>query len=78
MSIICGPDYITLGPSKSSGRYTTAHMDSKIGVRINCGCFSGTLDEFISRIHSTHNSNPEILSQYLLFVKVIKNYFKLS
>ena len=68
-------DYLTLGPAKSSGRFTTAHKDSVIGVRVNCGCFSGSLDEFQQAIKETHKEKPEYLRQYLAFVYVIREHF---
>lgn len=70
-------DFLTLGPAKSSRNFTTAHKDSVIGVRVNCGCFSGSVEEFISAIQKTHANNPEYLAQYMAFVHVIKIHFNL-
>jgi hypothetical protein len=64
-------DYLVVGPAKSSGRFTTAHIDAKIGVRVNCGCFSGTVREFSESIEKTHANNPEALAQYRLFCQLI-------
>ena len=64
-------DYIVIGPAKSSGRFTTAHIDSKIGVRVNCGCFSGSVKEFSDAIEKTHKDNKEYLEQYRLFCQLI-------
>lgn len=64
-------DYLVVGPAKSSGRFTTAHKDSKIGVRVNCGCFSGTVREFSEAIEKTHANNKEYLEQYRLFCQLI-------
>jgi len=64
-------DYLVIGPAKSSGRFTTAHKDSKIGVRVNCGCFSGTVKEFSEAIEKTHKDNKEALKQYRLFCQLI-------
>lgn len=64
-------DHLVIGPAKSSGRFTTAHRDAKIGVRVNCGCFSGTLREFSAAIEETHADNPEALAQYRLFCQLI-------
>ena len=69
-------DYITLGPALSSGRFTTAHKDSKIGVRVNCGCFSGSLSEFVQAIETTHKeTNKQAYNQYMAFVTVIEVTF---
>jgi hypothetical protein len=64
-------DYLVIGPAKSSGRFTTAHKDSKIGIRVNCGCFSGTVKEFSEAIERTHKDNKEHLEQYRLFCQLI-------
>jgi len=64
-------DWLLVGPSKSSGRYTTAHNDEKIGVRVNCGCFSGSVPEFSQAIEKTHANNHEALHQYRLFCQLI-------
>jgi hypothetical protein len=63
--------YLLIGPAKSSGRFTTAHKDSKIGVRVNCGCFTGTVKEFANAIEKTHANNQSALEQYRLFCQLI-------
>ena len=70
-------DILIIGPAISSGRYTTAHTDSVIGVRVNTGCFSGTVEEFIDAIESTHKDNAVALRQYRGFVAAIKAHFGL-
>ena len=64
-------DYIIIGPAKSSGRFTTAFVDSEIGVRVDCGCFTGTVLEFSKQIEETHANNQEALEQYRLFCQLI-------
>lgn len=64
-------DHLLIGPAKSSGRFTTACRDEKIGVRVNCGCFSGSLLEFSQAIEKTHANNEEHLQQYRLFCQLI-------
>ena len=71
-------DYLVIGPAKSSGRFTTAHRDSKIGVRVNCGCFSGTVHEFSKAIETTHKNNQEALEQYRLFCQLIAFNFNVK
>ena len=68
-------DYLVIGPAKSSGRFTTAHKDSKIGIRVNCGCFSGSVKEFSAAIEKTHKDNKEHLEQYRLFCQLISFNF---
>ena len=61
-------------PAKSSGRFTTAHLTDE-GVQVNCGCFSGTPDEFLAAIEGTHGDSPEYLSQYRAFhALVVANF----
>lgn len=71
-------DYLVIGPAKSSGRFTTAHKDSKIGIRVNCGCFSGTVKEFAEAIEKTHKDNKEHLEQYRLFCQLIAFNFEVT
>ena len=70
-------DILVIGPAISSGRYTTAHTDSVIGVRVNTGCFSGSIMEFIDAIERTHKDNAVSLRQYRGFVAAIKAHFGL-
>ena len=70
-------DYLCLGPAISSGRITTAHRDAKIGVRIHCGCFSGSLAEFRAQIAQTHAKGTPARHQYELFADVIDAHFAL-
>jgi len=40
-------------------------------VRVNCGCFSGSVLEFSQAIEKTHANNHEALHQYRLFCQLI-------
>lgn len=71
-------DYLVIGPAKSSGRFTTAHRDSKIGVLVSCGCFRGTVHQFSESIEETHKNNQEALEQYRLFCQLIAFNFNVS
>jgi NDP-sugar pyrophosphorylase family protein len=70
-------DYMLLGPAISSENFTTAHRDTKIIVRVNTGCFSGSIDEFKAAIEKTHANNEIHLRQYRMFAKWIEEYFNL-
>jgi len=63
--------WLLIGPAKSSGRFTTAFVDEKIGVRVVCGCFTGTVLEFSKKIEKTHANDKEALEQYRLFCQLI-------
>ena len=67
--------WLLIGPAKSSGRFTTAFADEKIGVRVVCGCFTGTVAEFSKQIEKTHTNNHEHLEQYRLFCQLISFNF---
>ena len=69
-------DFIVLGPAKSSGRYTTAYKTQDSKIRVLCGCFVGTPDEFFEAINVTHANSEEFRNQYLDFHKQIVEKFK--
>lgn len=72
-------DHIVLGPSiGESQRYITAHRDSGIGIRVNAGCFSGTLAEFRAAVAKTHTYNFAQRTQYGLFADLIEAHFALA
>lgn len=68
-------NWVTVGPSISSCRFTTAHTDKRLGVRVNCGCFSGSLTEFAAAIEKTHCGNPQDLARYRAFHRLIMDVF---
>ena len=75
-AVICdSADWIYVGPSASSRRFTTAHRDAKLGVRVNCGCFSGSLAEFAAAIEKTHQNRPQDLARYRAFHRLIMDVF---
>lgn len=57
-------DLVIAGPAQSSGLMTTAFRDNVVGVRVRCGCFDGTLDQFRAAIEETHRNDPAYLAQY--------------
>ncbi len=71
-------DWLLVGPAKSSGRFTTAYRDTKIGVRVSCGCFTGTAQEFSAQIEETHAGNQQHLQQYRLFCQLIAFSFDIQ
>jgi hypothetical protein len=85
-ALVCGDgriaktrDYLVLGPSiGESHRYITAHRDAKIGIRVNAGCFSGTVAEFRSAVSETHAENYAQRTQYELFADLIEAHFALA
>lgn len=75
-AVICdSADWIHVGPSAASRRFTTAHRDAELGVRVNCGCFSGSLAEFAAAIEKTHQNSPQDLARYRAFHRLIVDVF---
>ena len=64
-------DWLHIGPAKSSGRYVTAYRDTELGVRVQTGCFTGTVEKFSHAIEQTHRGNQEALHQYRLICQLI-------
>ena len=56
-------DYLTIGPLGTRFDTLTLHRDTMIGVRVNTGCFSGTVDEFMARLteHPEHKLYAAII-----------------
>jgi carbonic anhydrase/acetyltransferase-like protein (isoleucine patch superfamily) len=50
-------DILTIGAIGSRDVCATVHKDARIGVRVSCGSFTGTLDEFAAMVLETHGNN---------------------
>ena len=50
-------DYIVVGPVGSRDSFTTAYKAVDGTVRIQCGCFNGTLAEFVRKVNKTYGRN---------------------
>jgi hypothetical protein len=64
-------DIVQVAGIGSERRFTTAIITCD-SVHVTCGCFRGSLDEFIAEIESTHGSNPKYLAQYRAAVEFIE------
>ena len=49
-------DILIVGPIGSRGAYTQIYRTDN-GIYVKCGCFFGTIDEFASKVHETHQGN---------------------
>lgn len=47
-------DYMTVGGIGSRQGMTTFYRCKDGLIRVNCGCFNGTLDDFKAKVHKTH------------------------
>ena len=63
-------DILIIGPLGSRKAYTTCYKTDK-GVYVQCGCFRGTLDEFVAKVKQKHQGNPHE-RDYLAMVEFVK------
>ena len=63
-------DILTAGPLGSRKAYTTCYKTDK-GIFVQCGCFKGTLDEFVAKVKQTHKGNTHE-RDYLALVEFVK------
>ena len=66
-------DILITGPLGSRKAYTTCYKTDK-GIYVKCGCFSGTLDEFVAKVKKTHSGNTHE-RDYLALVEFVKIKF---
>ena len=69
-------DYITFGNVGSRHGTTTMFRCRDDIIRVSCGCFSGTLEEFHDRVIKTHGDN-KYEKEYETIIKVAKVHFNL-
>ena len=67
-------DIFIAGPLGSRSGYTTFFHTDK-GIFVQCGCFRGTLDEFVAKVKETHNDN-EHARNYLAIVEFVKQKYQ--
>lgn len=68
-------DYCCFQAFGSANRTTTV-FKTPYGVRINCGCFNGSLDDFVKQVEKTHGDN-KFGREYRAIIEVIKAKFEL-
>ena len=56
----------------SEFRTTTAFIDKIIGVRVVCGCFTGTIEQFRERVIKTHGEDSKNRKLYLGMANMIE------
>ena len=67
-------DIFIAGPLGSRNGYTTFFHTDK-GIFVQCGCFRGTLDEFVAKVKETHNDN-EHARNYFAIVEFVKQKYQ--
>lgn len=65
--------YMTFGSFGSRGDTTTIYRTAE-GVRVKCGCFNGTLDEFRKKVKATHGNN-QYAKEYLAIADIAEIRF---
>ena len=61
----------------SQNRHTHPYMTKQGTVEITCGCFQGTLDEFVKKVESTH-AGTVYEKQYKAIAELIRIKFNLD
>lgn len=74
--IFSNADYIYLKGFGSHNRSTTMFRTKGGNICVSCGCFSGTLQEFESKVKETHRNN-KFAREYLALVEAAKIHFEL-
>ena len=71
-------DYITIGPLGSRDGHTTVYrilnadkQPCSSDLRIQCGCFNGTPDEFFAKVNETYKEGSIYHTQYTTIMKPI-------
>ena len=67
-------DIFIAGPLGSRSGYTSFFHTDK-GIFVRCGCFRGTLDEFVAKVKETHNDN-EHARNYFAIVEFVKQKYQ--
>ena len=49
--------YSVIGPIGSRGDYTTFFRSKEGTIKVKCGCFRGTTDEFLDKVEKTHGDS---------------------
>lgn len=70
-------DYICVKGIGSEYRNTTFFKNANSGIQVNCGCFFGTLSEFIDAVNKTHGDN-RYAKEYLATIKMVKIHFEIE
>ena len=68
-------DYLVVSPIGSRRDTTTFFKCKDESVKVSCGCFIGTLDEFKDKVIETHKDN-QYAKQYLPAIEIAKSKFQ--
>lgn len=68
---------MTIGAIGSRNDFTTFYRGKDKKIMVKCGCFNGTIDEFVEKVKKTHGNNKYALV-YLSAVETAKLQIDLS
>jgi hypothetical protein len=67
--------YATVKGFGSEYRNTTFFITKDGNVCVNCGCFSGTLEQFREKVEETHK-DTKYAKEYLMIADLMEMHFK--
>lgn len=70
-------DYLCFKGLGSCNRNTTFYKTKDNSISVVCGCFNGTLDEFVAKVRDTHGDS-KYAKEYLAAAEVVKIHFDLG
>lgn len=70
-------DYCCFQSFGSRSGTTTVFREKGGGLRVRCGCFNGTVEEFAAKVEETHGDN-DFGKVYKTIIEVIKLRFGLN
>lgn len=75
-AMICSDtDYMSIKGLGSKYRSTTIFRTKGKNIAVRCGCFYGTLTEFVDRVKEAHG-NSKYAKEYLALVDLVKIHFE--
>ena len=48
---------MTFGPAGSRNGATTFYRNKNNGISVTCGCFNGSIEDFLAQVNETHSDN---------------------
>ena len=48
---------MTFGPAGSRNDTTTFYRNKNNGISVTCGCFNGSIEDFLAKVEITHGDN---------------------
>lgn len=64
-------DYLVIGPIGSRNDITTFFKTANNDIKVSCGCFTGTIEEFLEKVNETHGNN-NYAKEYKTAVEIAK------